>query len=207
MKILAFSFLLIVFVAGCFPEEEKSELQLIDAAFHQWKEEAVRKGKFLGIDSCNPEYIGLHGLRPRYLAARGIPDTGISYLYADINKDGRMDGLALFHTKLCHATTPHTISQSQLLILSGKKGYSANDSFFASIKLDTIKYRAGDIHILGMSSERFFGICEIQVNKNSPQDERVFSHSRKLPIAITWPGKELILLDDEPSNSNVRTGN
>jgi hypothetical protein len=184
------------------PVHEKNEVIQIREKFNDWKKEMIRKGIFFGKDSCDPNFCAKN--IERLISQQGIPDTNeINYLFADINKDRKLDGLITFRPILCSATTPLTCGQFRVLILSGKDGYRTDDTYFSHIKMDTIAFRIGDLEILGMSDDQFFGVCDIMINKKYEQDERIPAQTRKLPVIIKFTNRELLLLDQEPSNGGA----
>lgn len=88
--------------------------------FTSWKMQQIRKGNYAQANKCNPSSIreSMQRGHGKDIAMIGFSKESLSF--ADINKDGRVDALALFKPKQCDGGNALMNSQSVLLVLSGE---------------------------------------------------------------------------------------
>ncbi|RTQ47787.1 hypothetical protein EJV47_17860 [Hymenobacter gummosus] len=100
----------------------------IHRQFAQWRQRQVRAGRLWAPDSCKPWLLRGRELPELPLS---LPDSAeYSYSFADLNQDGRLDGLMTFVPAQCDGGTGvlwlHL--RYEVLALSAARGYRLHDS-------------------------------------------------------------------------------
>jgi hypothetical protein len=129
------------------PEEQKE----IVSQFNLWKSRQYQDAVFATENNCNPDSSVKHGDKGPVM---GIPKE-IQILYADINQDGKTDGLILFSPDQCDGGNALMFAQIRVLILSGRNGYTTDDKYIDN-KERLVK--KGWLNITRVSDCSFYGI-------------------------------------------------
>lgn len=105
----------------------RAEQQPIRRLFAGWLREQVRSGTLWPADSCKPWLMqGRDFAEP----PTGLPadSADFRYSFADLNQDGRPDGLMYFTPEQCDGGNGSMWVQVAVLALSSPTGYRLNDS-------------------------------------------------------------------------------
>jgi len=176
-------FILIIFTS-C-KNNEKSEVDLKDkihSAFIRWSNIQIQNGKYLDKNKCNIDYCNLnHNLT----TINGIPEDIKTY-YADINKDGIIDGIIIFNPIQCDGGNGVMYSEEKVLILSDNGRYIPDDSFINKVEE---KYGDGWIYVKDVRNDTIF-VTSLSFSKNN--------NSRHPDIEkegiIKYPNHELFII-------------
>jgi len=149
--------------------QQTSEKDKIKQALSTWTANAIKAGRYLSKEACNPSHDGL-----------GFPDTNkFHYLFADINNDKQLDALVTFHPVCCTCsdTTGKVVPQAQVIIISNQNGYAANDTFFYHLFADSMNV---NIDVDSVASNQFYGTF-FKIGK---QDTSVEQYQKSISIAF-----------------------
>jgi len=96
--------------------------------FKNWEAKEIRLKHFFAEDSCNPSYYEKHEGDNSYNGGWGFPDsTRIEFSFADLNGDGKLNGLVTFVPDQCDGGNASMWTQLQIFFISGKKKYRITD--------------------------------------------------------------------------------
>ena len=129
MRQLLFS-ILFLFAVSAIQAQSGTSYSKIMAAFDQWKATAIQKGKYASAANCKMEIVTRDGYKG---PATGIPQE-LSIHFADINGDGKLDGLFTFHPQQCDGGNAMMNAQDRVLVLSKGSTYTADASYISNIE-------------------------------------------------------------------------
>lgn len=146
--------------------------------FEQWKTSAIKNGSYANAANCNMERVTKDGYKGPFT---GIPEE-ISIHYADVNGDGKLDGLVTFHPKQCDGGNAMMNAQDRVLILSKGTGYTADAKYINNIE----KQKDGWLSVTGASDGIIFGTYY-----NYTAEDGRCCPSIKKPFTIDFKTKKL----------------
>ncbi|MBL0269789.1 MAG: hypothetical protein IPP99_14250 [Chitinophagaceae bacterium] len=148
MRQLLFS-ILCLFAVSSIQAQNGTSYTKIMAAFEQWKTSSIQKGKYATAANCKMEIVTKDGYKG--------PNTGIpqdlSIHFADINGDGKLDGLFTFHPQQCDGGNAMMNAQDRVLVLSKGTAYTTDASFISNIE----QKRDGWFSVTGALEGMIFG--------------------------------------------------
>ena len=130
--------------------QSKSEYVQIVNKFEQWKNDQYKKGNYATEKNCNADTVLKDGYKG---PGMGIP-TDIHVSFTDINSDNKLDAIITFNPDQCDGGNALMNAQIRILVLSGSKGYTADDSYIDKIERQLKK---GWLNIEGAFGGHFYG--------------------------------------------------
>lgn len=168
--------------AGSLQAQTPSAHGKILASFETWKTNAIKTGKYASAANCKMETVTKDGYKGPFT---GIPEE-ISIHYADINGDGKLDGLVTFHPQQCDGGNAMMNVQDRVLILSKGTGYTTDAAFISNIE----QKKDGWLSVSGVSGGTIFGTYY----NYAAEDGRCCPSIRK-PFTIDFKSKKLNIED------------
>jgi len=122
-----------------------NEKEKIQKVFKGWETREIKAGHFFASDSCNQEWFIDHKFDGTIDQEWGIPDSSeIKFSFADLNNDGKLDGLVTFTPDQCDGGNASMWTQLQLFLLSDKEDYKIIDTIqvdkFSSTEFDSLGF-------------------------------------------------------------------
>ena len=177
MRQFLFSILLLFAVSSIQAQSGTSYSKIL-AAFEQWKSNAIKNGSYASAANCKMEIVTKDGYKG--------PNTGIpqdlSIHFADINGDGKLDGLFTFHPQQCDGGNAMMNAQDRVLVLSKGTTYTTDATYISNIE----QKKEGWFTVTGALEGMIFGTY----NEYGPEDGRCCPSIRK-PFTIDYKTKKL----------------
>jgi hypothetical protein len=130
--------------------DNSSDKTKLKQMFITWQNQEIDAKQFLASDSCNPEWFAKHGRKENLDSVNGLvygfpSDTNeYKFSFADLNSDGKLDGLVVFTPNQCDGGNASMWIQWQVFLLSDNKSYMIIDTLqvdkFASTEFDSLGF-------------------------------------------------------------------
>lgn len=150
--------------------------------FEQWKASAIKAGTYASAAACNMNTVTRNGYKG---PTTGIPNE-YSIHYADINGDGKLDGLVCFHPVQCDGGNALMNAQDRVLILSKGTGWYTDEKYIRNIE----QKKDGWLTVNGANDGMIYGTYY----DYGPDDARCCPSVRK-PFTIDFKTKKLAIED------------
>jgi hypothetical protein len=143
--------------------DNSTEKKKIKELFVEWQTQEIKAKHFLPKDWCNPDSFLRHKSKENLDSIMGLiygfPSDSIEYKfsYADLNGDGKLDGLVVFTPDQCDGGNASMWTQWQVFLLSKKGNYNITDTLhvdrFASTAFDSLGFYWLD----SIATDKIFG--------------------------------------------------
>ena len=130
--------------------DNSSDKTKLKQLFVTWQNQEIKAKHFLTSDSCNPEWFAKHGRKENLDSVNGLlygfpsDSSEYNFSFADLNSDGKLDGLVVFTPNQCDGGNAAMWIQWQVFLLSDKNSYRVIDTLhidkFASTEFDRIGF-------------------------------------------------------------------
>ena len=142
------------------PPDHLSDVDKIKNVFLRWQRNEIDLKHFLHSDSCDVDWFDFNPLPSDFIGMNGMiygfpkESNDYKYVFADLNEDGTLDGLILFHPRQCDGGNSSNWTKLSVLITSENGNYLVNDN----IQVDTFSSTNFD-------SNGFYWIDSISANR------------------------------------------
>jgi len=187
-------FVVLTGISFCDNSKEKEKIKRL---FMEWQSQEIKAKHFSQKNLCNPDSFRIHIRIENLDSITGLiydfpsDSTEYKFSFADLNNDGKLDGLVVFTPDQCDGGNAAEWIQWQVFILSDGENYNVIDT----LHLNT--FTSKDINYKG-----FYWLDSISTNKifgtyfEFKKDDGRCCPTINRPVKFDFTKRELITIGD-----------
>ena len=139
------------------------ERRKIKQLFINWQSEEIKRQHFFPRNWCNPDSFKVHCKKENLDSIKGLiygfplDSTEYQFSFADLNNDGKLDGLVVFSPLQCDGGNASEWLQWQVFLLSDQKDYKVLDTIQVNRFSSKYSLSNGFYWLDSISTNKIFG--------------------------------------------------
>jgi len=140
-----------------------TEKKQIKQFFTAWQAQEIKAKHFYPKNWCNPDSFLMHNRIENLDSIKGLiygfpsDTTEFKFSFADLNNDGKLDGLVVFTPNQCDGGNASEWIQWQVFILSNSENYSVTDTIHMNTFRSTNFNYKGFYWLDSITTNKIFG--------------------------------------------------